>query len=328
MEISWQKGITYTHLYRPQSDLLSGRSRASLAYLRRSVKAEWIALNPFGYQHSFNSSAIHRRDDPPDAHLRHAIRQAHRFGLKVMLKPHIWLIDRAGGKWRGEIEMESEAEWKRWFDQYERFILHYARLAADEEVELLCIGTELGTTARTRERDWRRIIRATRQEFDGPLVYAANWWHEYDQIRFWDDLDYMGINAFFPISQLERPSADELRRGAEEVAQQIAAIHLQTGKPVIFTEIGFRSVRGTSVRPWEWSHSADLVDLKAQTECYEAVFSTFWSQPWLHGIYWWKWYSDLERGGKRNGGFTPQGKPAEKVLSHWYSKERPIRQDR
>ena len=116
----WQKGVTYTHGYRPENDLQSRRSSESLGYLKRRIKAEWIALNPFGYQYRFDDPTIRLEDDPPDAHLAHAIREAHRLGLRVMLKPHIWLANRSNEKWRGAIEMPDEGRWNQWFAAYEK----------------------------------------------------------------------------------------------------------------------------------------------------------------------------------------------------------------
>ena len=263
--------------------------------------------------------------DPPDAHLRHAIRNAHELGMKVMLKPHIWLRERSDDVWRGAIEMADEDGWTRWFADYERFVLHYATIAAAEGVELFCIGTELTAAATTREADWRRLIERVRSVYGGPLVYAANWWVEYNRIGFWDALDYVGINAFFPLSREPGPSGAELRRNAAAIADSIELLYQRVGKPIIFTEIGYKSVRGASVEPWEWTRRHDAVDVEEQVRCYQTIFEAFWDRPWFYGMYWWKWFSDLRRGGLSHPGFTPQHKPAEEVLSRWYGKPAPTR---
>lgn len=192
-----------------------------------------------GYQYTYDSPNIFLNQDPPDEHLRHAIRQAHQVGLKVMLKPHIWLQDRSDEKWRGAIAMRSAENWQRWFISYQRFILHYARLADAEQVELFCVGTELTNSALLHPKEWRQIIAQVRTHYPGPLTYAANWWQEYDRIAFWDALDYIGFNAFFPLSQAANPPLATLRQSAAQIAQEIAQVHRLTGKPVLFTEVGF-----------------------------------------------------------------------------------------
>ena len=323
----FQRGVAYTHLQDRGTNRRSPRrSRESLRYVKKRLGAEWVSFQPLAFQLGRRSPSIQLgRDDPPDDELRASIDLAHRLGLKVMLKPHIWLDEHRDERWRGTIEMADEDGWQAWFESYRRFILHYARLAAATEVELFCVGTELATTARQREADWRLTIARIRQAYGGPLVYAANWWGEYDQIAFWDALDYIGINAFFPLSDGANPSMETLRHRARQVAEDIALLHMRTGKPVIFTEVGFRSVSGATIRPWAWPPDRELgVDVREQARAYEAVFSTFWSQPWFYGMYWWQWFSDLGRGGLRNAEFTPHRKPAEQILVDWFARPIPV----
>ena len=62
------------------------------------------------------------------------------------------------------------------------------------------------------------------------------------------------------------------------------------------------------------------VDFETQALCYEAFFRTFWHQPWFAGSYFWKWYPSLtsSRHTPPAIDFTPQGKPAEGVMTRWY----------
>ena len=98
------------------------------------------------------------------------------------------------------------------------------------------------------------------------------------------------------------------------------------GKPVLFTELGYRSTTRPAARPWEWPersksgwNGATATDLEGQARCYQAFFRTFWHEPWFAGVYVWKWYPATARLREAaNRGFTPQGKPAEQVLRHWF----------
>jgi hypothetical protein len=70
-------------------------------------------------------------------------------------------------------------------------------------------------------------------------------------------------------------------------------------------------------------------DYEAQRACYEGTFRALWGRPWLSGLYWWKWYTSPE--GEEEGttlDFSPQGKPAERVLARYYRQppfaERPL----
>lgn len=317
----FQKGMTFTHGYGQGDDLMSRESSMSMQYLKR-INVEWIALNPFAYQQTVQDPLLLFGEDPPDHDLRHGIREARRLGFKVMLKPHVWVREQSTREWRGTIGQDSEEGWRQWWEHYESFILHYAQLAAQEEVEIFCIGVELSRAARERPKDWRRLIARVRKAYPGPLTYAANWWEEYDLLEFWRALDYIGINAFFPLSKVPNPTLEKLRAGAVRVADEIERFHRFTGRPVLLTEVGFRSVRGASRRPWEWMQGESHPSMEEQARCYQVVLEAFWQRPWFHGMYWWKWHADHQSG--HEVGYTPWGKPAEKVLREWYQRSGPV----
>ncbi|RMF69292.1 MAG: hypothetical protein D6743_02090 [Calditrichaeota bacterium] len=305
-------------------------TRADFAPLVRH-HVTWIVQTPFGWQSRYNSPELRLVTGggifwgETDEGLRTTTRLAKQFGIKTLLKPHIWMHSNRDGKWRGEIEMENEEDWQRWFANYRKFILHYARLAEENGIEALCIGTELHMTAIKREQDWRKLIADIRKSYSGKLTYAANWYREFQEIPFWDALDFIGIQGYFPLSDKRNPSVEELKRGWEPHLAAIERVSRAVDKPVVFTEIGYRSSADAAIRPWEWpgyrGTVADSQELKTQANCYEAFFQTFWQQPWCEGVYFWKWFPKLREGRGRAGrDFTPQGKPAEKVMAHWFGR--------
>lgn len=221
--------------------------------------------------------------------------------------------------------MQTEADWQAWFLSYRTFILHYARLAEKNGMDGLCVGMELHRTAVEREADWRELIEAVRAVYRGKLVYAANWGEEFKSIPFWDALDYIGIQAYFPLTEKSHPSVTDLMAGWIPHVEAMERVQKRFGKPVIFTEIGYRSSVNTAIRPWEWRSSStgatDRDDLETQVRCYEAFFRTFWEKDWLAGMYLWKWFpNSRDAGGVFDKNFTPQNKPAEGVMRTWYGK--------
>jgi glyoxylase-like metal-dependent hydrolase (beta-lactamase superfamily II) len=287
------------------------------------AKVDWIVQTPFGWQTGIDTPEIELHTDgriywgERDAGLEETTRLARDRGIKTLLKPHLW-IRRAEGKWRSDVAMNSEADWQRWFASYHAFILHYARLAERLGIEALCIGTELRRTVVERPDDWRRLIAEIRTVYAGELTYAANWYLEFQEVPFWDDLDYIGIQAYFPLSAEERPSLAALERGWQEHLPAIEEVQRRFDRPVLFTEIGYKSTPGTAAEPWTWpDRDAQLpVDLELQADAYRAFFEVFWHRPWLAGVYFWKWYPRAPP--PDNADFTPQGKPAERVMSGWY----------
>ena len=296
---------------------------------------EWISQTTFGWQAKYNSPEIqlnrHSSGGESDAGIAEASRLARKFGIRTMLKPHIWLTRSDSGKWRSDIAMDSEEEWQQWFDQYRSFILRYARLAEEHGIEALCIGTELHRAAVERERDWRRLIAEIRSIYNGKLIYAANWYKEFEEVTFWDDLDYIGVQAYFPLveegslSEAHRvPSVEALEQGWVEHLEAIERVHDKFQKPVIITEIGYRSTIDAAVQPWKWETGDRQVTseerLQAQSNCYEAFFRSFWGKDLFAGVYFWKWFPPHygDAGGPENRGFTPQNKPAELTMRRWY----------
>lgn len=87
---------------------------------------------------------------------------------------------------------------------------------------------------------------------------------------------------------------------------------------MIFTEIGYRSIAGAGVEPWEWL-TEGVPSPHEQAVLYRAAVPELWTQRWLVGFYWWQWRTEPPR--VRDPGFTPQGKPAEAVLRESYARQ-------
>lgn len=107
------------------------------------------------------------------------------------------------------------------------------------------------------EAGWRAVIARARERFDGPLTYAANF-DQYASVGFWDALDIIGINAYFPLrDRLDTPSVEArdaaLVRGWERVFEGIDAFRARSDlkdRPVLFTELGYTRRAGSTAAPW------------------------------------------------------------------------------
>jgi len=300
-----------------------------------SHHVNWISQTPFGWQDGHQNPEINFQrnrssSEERENRLANTAQVAREKGIKTLLKPHIWLTN-ANGKWRSDINMNSEEEWDSWFDHYETFILHYARLAEQYDFEGLCIGTELYITTSQHEQKWRNIIAKIRKVYSGQLTYAANFYKEYEEIQFWDALDYIGIQAYFPLSNQENPSLKELKKGWIPHRRKLKKLHDKWQKQIVFTEIGYRSAKDAAIRPWEWEKRGDIdeseISIPTQAVCYEAMFKTFWKEDWLSGVYIWKWTPEnygieIQTRRRRKSSplsFTPKVE-AQKVVKKWYKK--------
>ncbi|NNC94671.1 MAG: hypothetical protein HKN92_03855 [Chitinophagales bacterium] len=293
------------------------------------TNANWISLIPFAYMRNHNSSKVNMANNvtyywgESDKGIITSAQYAKDHGLKIMLKPQIWLINMSEGQWRGTIRMDTEKEWNEWFASYELFIIHYAKMAEEYSYEAFCIGTELHLAAKYHPDKWRALIKKIRSVYNGELTYAANWSQEFRDVSFWDELDFIGIQAYFPLSQKTTPSVEELVLGWESHKQQIRNVSKQYKKDVIFTEIGYKSSVDAAIEPWIWPSQADRslskISLQTQSNCYEAFFKVFWHEKWFLGVHFWEWYpKNNDAGGPSDFGFTPQNKPAIETLKRWW----------
>nr|BAL52987.1 hypothetical conserved protein [uncultured Acetothermia bacterium]BAL60159.1 hypothetical conserved protein [Candidatus Acetothermum autotrophicum] len=311
------RGISYVAYWR---DLYSSpESDQSLALLA-ATGANAVSIIVTCYQETVSSTQIQCLTDsstPTDDDLRHVIAQAHQLGLDVMLKPMVDLANDPA-HWRGEINFGTdEAAWAQWFASYQNFIVHYAQLAQETGVAVFAVGTELGGTAH-RESNWRAIIDAVRSVYPGLLTYAANFDGEQYVVNFWDALDFIGIDAYYPLTQKTDPTVEELKAGWAPHKAELATLSQAWRLPIVFTEVGYRSVDGTNRAPWDWI-SDGPVDLQEQADCYRALFEVFQSEPWMEGIFWWAWGTDPDHGGPDDTYYSPHNKPAEAVLQYFFA---------
>jgi len=248
------------------------------------------------------------------------IELAHEGGLKVMLKPQIYVP----GSWTGAIDFKTEADWKAWENSYEQFMLEMAEIANHYQVGLFCIGTEYKISSRARPDFWRNLIKKIRSKYNCQLVYAANW-DEFKDISFWDDLDYIGVSAYFPLSEQKTPTIEALQEKWLPHKNLIAEVADRFKRPILFTEYGYLSVDGCANKTWEIEGKIRSVSKneQAQANALHALFATFWDQPYWAGGFLWKWFPNM-RGheGYPAKDYTPQGKIAEQTLEQWYKQNK------
>jgi len=307
-----QQGIVYTSW---MSDEFSSPASDFTLVKLKQMGFDTIAIMVPAYQKDLDSKEIFTNDytngdTPTEESIKHAIETCHKLGLRVLLKPH---VDPRTNEARVNI-MPSE----EWFASYEKFILRYADLAQKNNVEIFSIGTELeATTFSAWETHWKNVIKKVREIYKGALTYSANW-TEYKEVPFWQELDLIGIDAYFPLTSKDDASMEELVAGWNKHADDIEAWLKEKGlveKGVVFTEVGYTSTKGTNRQPWVALTAEE--DQQEQADCLEATFEVFSKRPWFKGYYLWQ-YMPQERWSPL--GFTINGKKAEEVVKKWIVK--------
>jgi len=284
------------------------------------LNANHAAVMPFGFIKEINSPEIIFNTDrqwfgETKKGAMQYIELLHKNGIKTMVKPQIWIWK---GEFTGTLKMDSEADWKILEDSYDSFIITYAEMAEAAGSELFCIGTELEQFVLRRPDYWKRLIAKIQKVYTGKLTYAANW-DECFRVPFWQDLDYIGIDAYFPLSEEKTPSVAQLKAGWQKYKDEIKSLNGTCSKPILFTEFGYRSTDQTAWKPWLVDRHEEPVNLVAQANATRAILEEFWPEDWFAGGYVWKWFIDHKQsGGEKDNRFTPQNKPAEGVLREFY----------
>jgi hypothetical protein len=115
---------------------------------------------------------------------------------------------------------------------------------------------------------WIDLITQSRVFYSGRLSFAANF-DNYHEIGFWDDLDLMGINAYFLLRYDQPPNTTQarrfasLRQGWQDVFDQIDAFKAEQDLqqlPILFTELGYTYHRNSTLAPWEQGGYSILLD--------------------------------------------------------------------
>jgi len=273
------------------------------------------------------------------------IRTAKKMGLKVVLILRV-ALDHAFSEneflWHGMIMPKSEEELESWFNKYTNFITEWARIAEQEGVDILGIGSEMNSLSATIQVEkypsiisyfkeisnlesqknrvlqyseiiessekwysywpgydsldeyltarnikynswarqvgftdlensielinkrrsllneyWVNLIKDTRKHFKGKLLYAANF-DNFHEVDFWHELDFIGINAYFPLRDYNGTKDSEnlyeiLLSGWDQVFQEIEQFRRDNNlnrKKVIFTELGYTYKNNSTIEPW------------------------------------------------------------------------------
>ena len=312
----------------------SPRAMESLEHLA-TTGCNYVAIVVTWYQEKYNSNHIYPINRPfqmvdphtqtwnytfisetPNAVVR-AIRKARALGMKVMLKPHIDLVE-DNHMWRGSIMATAG-----WWTSYRRMILFWARVAEKEGVEMLSMSCELMGVS-LDERSWRKLIKETRKVYKGLLTDAANYAFlpeggELTDKRWWDAVDYIGCDEYLPLPT--ETTVEKVKEAWKPIVAQYKALHDKFNRSVILTEVGYCSAKSCSPT----GHATPAGE-KDQAIHYEALLQVLQENAeWFKGVFWWNWVSDsaFGEGDGSNSCMDPKWKAAEDVLRRYYNATQP-----
>jgi hypothetical protein len=188
-------------------------------------------------------------------------------------------------QWRGEIEFYTEEHWAQFWSEYRHWILTLAEACKDADGFI--IGTELDKTLQY-EDEWRKLIADIRAITDMPLTYGANW-TDFERVAFWDALDVIGIQSYFPMSDKERPTERDIRKGWRELMDRLGKYSKQHNRKILFTELGYNQSWKAAKEPWDYR--VDGEDARPLQEmCMRVALDVIKREPHVRGVLLWKWF--------------------------------------
>ncbi len=290
----------------------------------QKINANWISLMPYAFVDKEKIQVFRSYNNPnknnfqwwgetPEGIVK-CIKMAKKNGLKTMLKPHLWI---GNGEFTGDLDFKNEADWTKFEAEYENYIMDFARIADSTNAEMLCIGTEMKTFVKNRSAFWFGLIKKIKSQYKGQLTYAENW-DSYEAVPFWKELDFIGVDAYFPLSESKNLSKNDIKKGWKNWKVNLKTLAVDTQKPILFTEIGYQSQDFAGKAPWE-SQIIGLENQENQAIALQGLFENVWQEKWLAGIFVWKWFPENNRDQARDR-YSPQNRKAEEILKLNYSK--------
>ncbi len=310
-KISYICGVTFAP-FAPAGSFRDEQTRESLRMMKERTNANFVILVPNGLQETQQSEKICYTSEATmtDDELKSMITYAQTLGLRVALKP---TANCKNGTWRAHInffdeDVPCEPKWGNWFESYQEFQRHYARISQEMGCEMHIAGCEM-VMSEHREKEWRQTIAEIRNEFSGLVSYNTDKYQEHN-VHWWDCVDVISSSGYYPIDDWE----NQLDR--------IEAVVSQFQKPFFFAEYGCMSVSGSKHVPNDWTIRGEI-DLQGQADWYEAMFSACEKRNWVGGMALWSWTHQLypENEAGRHGDYEIFAKPAERVICSYYQKK-------
>ncbi len=284
-------------------------TRESLEKMKELTGANFVILVPNGLQETPYSEEI-CYDSPAtmgDEELKEMISYAKSLGMRVALKP---TVNCKNGTWRAYVnffdeDVPCEAKWGNWFASYEKFQLHYAKIAEETGCEMLIAGCEM-VMAERREQEWRKLIAAIRTEFHGLVSYNTDKYQEHN-VSWWDCVDVISSSGYYPVDDWE----NQLDR-IEKVVKKFQ-------KPFFFAEAGCMSVEDSMYVPNDWNVKGEPAP-QQQAQWFETMMKACEKREWVEGMAFWSWTDRLYNSKKalQMCDYEIYGKPAQDVVRRLY----------
>ncbi|QJP34240.1 glycoside hydrolase [Nonlabens sp. Ci31] len=287
----------------------------------KNYNANYAAIIPYAWMHSLDQPQINYEEkrgwwgEKPKG-VAVTIQLMKDQGIDVLLKPQIWI---GRGDYTGHIKLKTEEAWKTLEDSYTAYIMRFVHIAANEKIGMFCIGTELDSFVKERPAYWQQLIKNIREIYTGKLTYAGNW-DSYKHVSFWNELDFIGVDAYFPLSEEKTPDATTVTKNWQKWKNEMKGISEKFDKKILFSEYGYISADFAGKEPWKNAQEEHEVNEEAQHILFQQLYENMWQEDWMAGGFIWKHHAENSKWHGYEKRFTPQNKKAQKTITEAYRK--------
>ncbi|HEX8035160.1 MAG TPA: hypothetical protein VF510_15000, partial [Ktedonobacterales bacterium] len=183
-----------------------------------------------------------------------------------------------------------------------------------------CTDKAAGKAAGRRECEWRHVVHAIKSQnypalnsnaaltgaaYTGKLIYAASWTcnahadlggatqSEFDHITWWDAVDFIGVDANFPLTK-DQPDAPVSvlmnawkgqgpSHASGNIYQSLANVSDSFQRAVVFTGVQYASAASANTGTPIGDSGSDEVE---QLNDVQALIKTFSDASWWAGVFW------------------------------------------
>ena len=286
----------------------------------------WIQIQymTFTVDHSAHSFPVFDRRTPSFSRLAQSIRQCKDKGLQVSLHPVLLIQNEKSQHWRGEY---SPLYLDKWWASYSKWMISIATFCANEDVDMLFVGSEL-SSLQNLEKYWSSLIENVRSVYRGAVSYSANW-DDWNSVSFHNDLDILGINGYFPLERIGSES-ESFNASAHINSAHVSSAYLRSmllphlsalklwsrenQTAIFFSEVGYPDHSLALQQPWNPGTPNSRYQPELQVEGYRAFLDVFGDADFSKGIF---FYAIHQHEHRDLNGYTPQqGKSREALIEY------------
>lgn len=242
------------------------------------------------------------------------IKDAREKGVDVLIAPWVEFPPAMDSE---TFDAGTTEAWTNFNTSYLEYILHFAELAEQEGASVFSIGSNMENYVKDQEVFWFQLIDSVKTRFSGQLTYSANW-KNYDDIPFWEELSYIGIEAYWSVSLSRTPSVENVEQYWEiNVIPELVNFGILQQKTILFTKLEYRSIDFAGEKPWD-SEIVPPSNEEAQANCLRGFLDAFRSRSWFEGAFVGRWSFDQSDVDAADGSYGFRGKEAENFLQEVY----------